>query len=154
MKISTCLLLLGAIACYSSSVIAKDTQNDHRELLSSCQALAASPKQLTSNACRYFIQGFIEGMRITDTVNLEPHSDVDSQWSSFTERAYRTRIRNKGNLKEHIRLNYFCLPNDESLDQVIKILSKPLTDTTEATEISESLNEKIFQKLKAEYPCR
>lgn len=153
MKIVTLLLILWSFVFYSVSVGAKDTNQDSQALFDSCQALAVSPKHSEASACRYYIQGFIAGMRVTDTVNTKPHSEVDSQWSSFMERAYRTRVSNKGNPTHPIRLNYFCLPNDEPLEPMLKALSKPILSIANSEQSVTVLEEKFFHKLQEKYPC-
>ncbi len=153
MKVINSFLILWSFIFYSASVSAEDRRDDTPELFNSCQSLSVSLERPESNACRYYIQGFIAGMRVTDTINSEPHSEVDSQWSSFMERAYRTRVSSKETPKQPLRLNYFCLPNDEPFKQVLNALSKPLQTIPESIRTEIVLEEKLFQRLKETYPC-
>lgn len=151
MKISAYLLLLLSISSYSMSAVGQGVPDDRHELLASCQVLATQSEPVNSSACSYYIEGFLAGMRVTGTVNATPLSEENSLWSAFLERVYSTRgASNKANPKQPTHFNHFCLPSDESLTQVINVLSKPLSSPIETTEM---LKEKIFQILKAEYPC-
>jgi hypothetical protein len=139
--------LLSSIAPYSTVAVGKEVQDDQRLLLISCQALAAQPEPTKSNACVYYIQGFLAGANFADTVNATPSGIANNQWSSFLERAYRTRVGDKPGSKQP---RHFCLPDDESLSQVINVLSRPLSSPVETIEM---LSARIIQVLKSEYPC-
>ena len=147
MRISTCLLLLSSIAPYSTIAAGKEAQDDQRLLLISCQALAAQPESPNSNACVYYIQGFLAGANFTDTISATPSGLANNQWSPFIERAYRTRVGAKPGSKQP---GQFCLPDDESLTQVINALSRSLSSPVETIEM---LRARIIQVLKSEYPC-
>ncbi len=150
MRISTCLLLLLSFAPYSTSAVGKEVQDDQRLLLASCQALAAQSEPTSSNVCFYYIQGFLAGARSANTVNTAPLSEANDQWSFFTKRAYRTRVGSRSYSKQPTHINHFCLPDDESLAQVIDVLSKPLSSPAETIDV---LKARFVQVLKAEYPC-
>ena len=139
MRISTCLLLLLSIAPYSTVAVGKEVQDDQRLLLISCQALAAQPEPTKSNACVYYIQGFLAGANFADTVDATLSGIANNQWSSFLERAYRTRVGDKPGSKQP---GHFCLPDNESLSQVINVLSRPLSSPVETIEM---LGARIFR---------
>ncbi len=125
-------------------------QDDQRLLLASCQALAAQSEPTSSNVCVYYIQGFLAGARSANTVNTASLNEANEQWSSFTKRAYRTRVGSRSYSKQPTHINHFCLPDDESLAQVIDVLSKPLSSPAETIDV---LKARFVQVLKAEYPC-
>ena len=126
-------------------------QQDKQGLLASCQALAHQPDAINSNACHYYIQGILANTYFNESINVASLNEANTQELSFVQRAYNTRIGNRLNTRKPLYSNYFCLPEDESLAQVIKVLSKPLQSDIKT---NKDLNAKIFYALKAQYPCR
>ncbi len=125
-------------------------QDDQKLLLSACQMLAAQPESTGLNVCAYYIQGFLAGAGSTITVTTTSPGEAIDQWSSFAERTYRTRVGSLSDSRQATAVNQFCLPDDESLAQVIDVLSKPLSSLAEKTDV---LKARFVQVLKAEYPC-
>jgi len=129
-------------------------QQEKQGLLSSCQALAQQPVLASGNksvkACHYYIQGILANTYFNESINVVSLNEANTQELSFVQRAYNTRIGNRINNKKPLYSNYFCLPEDESFAQVIKVLSKPLQSDMATTK---DLNATIFYTLKAQYPC-
>ena len=150
MKIFTYLWLLVSFATFSTYTVGKETQDNQLQLLTSCQALAAESQQVSSSACIYYIQGFLAGMRFSETLNPAPLDEANNPWPAFIERAHRTRVGDQPKPKQSVRFKYFCLPNDEPLSEVINVLSKPLSSPIETVE---KLKAKILNTLRVEYPC-
>ena len=125
-------------------------QDDQKLLLSACQMLAAQPESTGLNVCAYYIQGFLAGARSTITVTTTSPGESIDQWSSFAERAYRTRVSSLSDSRQATAVNKFCLPDDESLDQVIEVLLKSMSSPVETIDI---LKARFVHVLKAKYPC-
>jgi len=129
-------------------------QQEKQGLLSSCQTLAQQPVLASANksvkACHYYIQGILANTYFNESINVAPLNETNTQELSFVQRAYNTRIGNRLDSKKPLYSNYFCLPEDESFAQVIKVLSKPLQSDMATTK---DLNATIFYTLKAQYPC-
>jgi len=112
--------------------------------------LAAQPESTGLNVCAYYIQGFLAGARSTITVTTTSPGESIDQWSSFAERAYRTRVSSLSDSRQATDVNQFCLPDDESLDQVIEVLLKSMSSPVETIDI---LKARFVHVLKAKYPC-
>ncbi len=145
----SCLLLIT-----STSALAMQVQPDKQGLLASCQALAQQPVLASAhksvNACHYYIQGILANTYFNESINVASLNEANTQELSFVQRAYNTRIGNRLNTSKPLYSNYFCLPENESLAQVIQVLSKPLQSDIKTTK---DLNATIFYTLKAQYPC-
>ena len=135
---------------YSTTIFGKEGQEDGQLLLVSCQVLAAQSEPASSNPCVFYIQGLLAGIRTTNIVSDTSHSEVNEQWTSFIERAYRTRVGSQAKSRQPTPLNLICLPDDESLTQVIDVLSNSLSLPAETIDI---LKVRVVQVLRAEYPC-
>jgi len=136
----------------SPPALAMQVQPNKLGLLASCQALAQKPALTGSSnsACHYYIQGVLANSYFNESVNVASLNQSNTQPLSFVQRAYNTRVGNRGNDKRPLYSNYFCLPEDEPLTQVFKVLSKPMSSKIETTK---DLNAIIFHALKAQYPC-
>ena len=125
---------------FSISVFANEKQdiNNERNLLASCQSLSSTPDHTNSKHCIYFIQGFLAASQAIET------SIIDKQ-NKKLYRPYRTRGRMLPK-----KFTHFCVPENESENQVIQTVSNQLPASIESEKM---LRDVIFNTLKSEYPC-
>ena len=152
-------LCLAALMTFLSAVVTANyvTTTETKErakdyLLASCEALKVDHSTERTSSCRYYIYGFVDAGLATGTINSEQHKEDDNQRSSFTERAYRTRV---GPLDERAKtkatlVKPFCVPEEESRERVIGRLAKHLPDSMDTVKM---LSTAIYRGLKTEYPC-
>jgi hypothetical protein len=130
-----------AFADYKSDIIASCTDyqqgKDNREI----------------NACKLYIDGFIDSALQTDDATIShkaPEAKEFSQ-SSYLKRAYKTRVYNPTLKKANDATRYFCIPKDHDRKAVASKIAKSLA--------IEQLNSKAFKEvvldaLIAEFPCQ
>ena len=138
----------------STPVWATQVQQDRVDLLGSCRALGYQADLVgttnSASACHYYIQGILANAYFSDSTGAVSFNDGNTQALSYVQRAYKTRIGTRNNTQNPVLSNDFCLPESESMNQVIKALSKPLQSEINSYK---DLNTKIFYTLKAQYPC-
>lgn len=157
MKSITPLYLVAAMAIFPVSLKASDLAsrsegNDQQSLLTSCQALRENPAIGNgSDACRYYIYGFVDAAQATDGMHAETLKESENQRLSFTERAYRTRVGKVEGRSQATQLSYFCVPQGEVRQQLITKLS---THMKSSIDTPEQLKTAVYSALTAAYPCR
>jgi hypothetical protein len=133
-------------------VVEKAIKGTKGSLLASCAALKANQSSEQASSCRYYIYGFVDAGQVTEAINSEHIRENDNPRSSFTERAYRTRV---GQLDERVKtkeplLKPFCVPEKESRERVIGKLAKHLPHSMDTGKM---LSISVYKGLKTEYPC-
>ena len=136
---------MSTFVSFSVLSIGSTKSNEDQLLLASCQALATDSEQDAPESCRYYIKGFLTGALATDTAITNEQSEKQS---AFVERAYRTRIGKTESSSESFSL--FCVPDGESQDRIVDIVSKELSSSTDSTK---KLTTQIYNVLKNHYPC-
>ena len=144
MKTSVLLLIMASIVSFSVFASENTDPDNDQLLLASCQALAATPEQEHAKSCIYFIQGYLASAQTIDPSIIKKQRESRKVYS-FMSRPYRSPEQNSP-----IRFLPFCLPDDKSEDQIIKIFSKQLLQKIDTTN---RLKDMIFKALKDEYPC-
>ncbi len=150
MKISTYLFFMTSIVSFSASEAGNDVPNDDQLLLVSCQALTSNPEQEGAKPSICYIQKFLAGVLVTDTVIGTHMSKESSQSTLFIERAYGTRLDKKIEPTSPTGSTYFCLPEEVSEVRIARKLSKLQSSPIDTTKV---LRDRIHNALKAEYPC-
>lgn len=134
-------MLLGAIA-WQQALATED-----RTLLAAC-----TPPAESSEACRFYIAGFLDGALLTDTAIISSLMAVDpgndSSSSEFLARAYRTRVGHLRGNPPSTALAEFCLPPDLTIDAAAEAVL-PLLDVSAGS----SLQETVYAAVKARFPC-
>ncbi len=152
MKINAYLLIIVIMIWVSLSafVTSNDEPDDERRLLASCQTLTTSTEQVDSKPCIYFLKGFLAGASATETVIASYLSEGSIEPSSFTQRAYRTRVGKEAGQTSLTPLTHVCLPDEESETRIIRLLSMQRSPPIDSTKM---LRDRIYNALKVEYPC-
>lgn len=146
------MIMLSAAVTASPGTISKVEDSEKGPLMASCEVLKEDPSSKRAHFCRYYIYGLIDAGQVVDETNTEKLAGLDKQRSSFTERAYRTRV---GPLDERVKvkeplLTAFCIPQNESKEQVIIRLLKHLPYLIDSEKM---LSIAVYRGLETEYPC-
>ena len=98
------------------------------------------------------MQGFIDGAVATDARVLENIATEFDEDESFSERAIRTRIGSRVNLRGPTVYADFCLGEADSLEAVVE---KVINDLANRKVLDEDLlaRDAVFSTLRREYPC-
>ena len=102
--------------------------------------------------CIRYVQGFIDGAVATDARVLENIATEFDEDESFSERAIRTRIGSRVNLRGPTVYADFCLGEADSLEAVVE---KVINDLANRKVLDEDLlaRDAVFSTLRREYPC-
>jgi len=93
-----------------------------------------------------YIKGFIAGATLTDETIVKRLELSDTEWSSFEERAFRTRLGRRDRSQPATYYAEFCIPATKKLDVIAnEVLQSIGAKTLKA--------EAVYQSLKALYPC-
>lgn len=152
------LYFVGVIAVFSAAVTASSvTTNETIErvkgsLAVSCEALKSDTSSRRASSCRYYIYGFVGAWQAMDRVDIEQLDEDDNQRPSFTERAYRTRVGqfDERSKTTEILIKPFCVPQEESREQVIDRLAKHLPHSMDSAKM---LSTSVYKGFRTEYPC-
>lgn len=100
--------------------------------------------------CDAYISGFLNGALLTDSAIVEHVTARDKTYSSFTERAYRTRV---GSSREQLPATYmadFCLPAGKEVSSITMELAARLVANEGKQEV---MAEALYEQIQADYPC-
>jgi len=128
-----------------------EINHNQQSLLTSCQALRDSKANGTISACRYYIDGFVDAAKAAQGMHAETLKESENQPLSYTERAYRARVRKVDERTQGTRISYFCVPQEEAKEQLIENVT---THMAPSMETAKQLKTNIYSALTAAYPCR
>lgn len=135
------LALLTAL-CLVSALPALATEDDGLR-----QACAA--KNLSSEACRFYVAGFLDGALLTDTAIVRSlTTDDDADTSDFLARAYQTRVGHLRGGAPATALAEFCLPPELTIDDAAREVLPMLS-----TDAGTTLQEAVYAAVKIRFPC-
>ena len=100
--------------------------------------------------CNAYISGFLNGALLTDSTIVKHVTAQDKTYSSFTERAYRTRV---GSTRQELPATYladFCLPADREVSSITMELAARLV-LNEGK--SDAMAEALYEQIQTDYPC-
>ncbi len=119
-------------------------------LIKSCAGYITSQEIPEDSVCYEYISGFIDGAIITDNAIIENISKEKKEFSSFFNRAYKTRV---GTTRKQVPATYyanFCLPEDQSRKMIIEELIHQL----DAEIINkQTFKQTLYDTLKRVYKC-
>lgn len=111
-----------------------------------CLQTVNGVSKLNKNNCRVYINGFIDGAELTDSVIINKVRDR----SPFFERAYSTRV---GTGKESLPVTYFadfCIDKNIARQEVIdRVIDQLEMDNTAATDERSA----VYSVIKRLYAC-
>lgn len=100
------------------------------------------------NRCSNFVEGFLYGALITDAAIIA--NLANNQGSSFSQRAFNTRV---GNTTQRLPPTYyakFCLPEQQINAALVQDISKVLMAEFDA-QVSPA--QQLYALLQRDYPC-
>ena len=102
--------------------------------------------------CVRYVQGFIDGAVVTDARVLENVASEFDEDETFAERAIRSRIGSRINLRGPTVYADFCLGEPNSLEEVVE---KVVNDLANRKVLDADLlaRDAVFSTLRREYPC-
>lgn len=125
-------------------------ENAEEALVKSCRGFIESNSIPEDSVCFEYINGFIDGAVLTDTAIIENITKEDKEFSTFFQRAYKTRV---GKPKRTIPPTYFakfCLPEETSRKMIIENLIHEL----DADVLNkQSFKQTLYDTLKRVYSC-
>ncbi len=99
-----------------------------QQLQASCQSLITDPKHANSQACSFYIRGFLAGVQETDNAIATELKKKYDKPETYIERAYKYRVGKRGDRRQYIDFSHFCVPDNDAERRIIKKLPKKLPD--------------------------
>ncbi|MBY4675611.1 Rap1a/Tai family immunity protein [Marinobacterium arenosum] len=125
-------------------------QQSPATLLQSCQALTASGRVAADSlACYAYIDGYLDGVLVTNGAILRNIKTSDAEPSGFLSRVYRTRLGKEDIAWDSTAMAEFCLPKHLSRHELILQVANRLPQPDDGSELRETL----YRVLKQNYPC-
>jgi hypothetical protein len=122
------------------------TERD-QQLQASCQSLITDPKHAKSQACSFYIRGFLAGVQETDNAIATELKKKYDKPETYIERAYKYRVGKRGDRRQYIDFSHFCVPDNDAERRIIKRLPKELPDNGVRI-----INDRILDLLKKTCP--
>ena len=124
-----------------------------RELASHCTAFPDDSTSADGEYCVRYIQGFIDGAVATDArVMLNMQSEMEER-ESFSERAKRTRVPNRRELRRAAEYAEFCLGDPVPLREVVTKVVDDLNAALDGLPEDATARDFVYQSLRTHYPC-
>lgn len=139
----TCLILI-------PTIVLADFKSD---IITSCSAYQQGHDKSEINACKLYIDGFIDSSLLTKDGAVRPQEMIDRQHkepSDFLKRAFRTRVVNYSSYLKTHKDYQFCIPLETDRRKVASDVAKSM-DINQLS--SMSLKEVLLETLIAEFPC-
>lgn len=144
------LVLVGLLSVTSFSVRA-----DYKsEIIDSCRAYQNGVDAGHINACKLYIDGFIDAAVLTESAALisdKPGPAGQVKENAFMQRAYQTRLPRRLS-SEVDNINYqFCLENGQDR----KVITSKIAKTMNISELeNKPLKKILFETLVSIFPCK
>lgn len=122
------------------------------DIIASCSAYQSGYDKSEINACKLYIDGFIDSSLLTEDAVIQPKAMIESQaseQSAYLKRAYQTRVSDLAFLSTH-KDYQFCLPREYDRKVVVSVIAKSM-DIKQLAD--KPLKEVLFETLIADFPC-
>jgi len=126
--------------------------NSEEALLASCSIYKERKSIDEDSVCYEYINGFIDGAILTDTAIIQNIKKEKKEFSSFFDRALKTRTSDARQQKK-VPATYFakfCLPEDESKQEIILNLVHSLNKDKLK---SQTFKMTLYETMKRVYKC-
>ena len=123
------------------------------EIGASCQNYQQGLKVSEINACKLYIDGFIDSSLLADEGAIMPQAIINTERperSPFIKRVYQTRLLTMSGAQSDSEIHSFCLPMELSRPEIASTLAKAID--IDALE-SKPMQQVVFDALVQEYPC-
>ena len=123
------------------------------DIIDSCTSYQQGDDSRHVNACKLYIDGFIDSSLFTDTGALKPKASIEkvtSQKSDYLKRVYQTRVLTTSSILPNEEVHQFCIPKEYDRKAVASSLAKSI-DISELA--AKPLKEVLFNTLIEDFPC-
>lgn len=123
------------------------------EIIDSCKAYQQGKDKSEINACKLYIDGFIDSSLLSEDAALTPQSKIENtrpEQSNFVKRAYQTRVLTTSSVLANEESHQFCIPAEYDRRKIASTVAKSL-DIQQLD--SKSLKEVLFKALITGFPC-
>ncbi|ARD21156.1 MULTISPECIES: hypothetical protein [Shewanella] len=146
MRIIQLLALLTFTLTFSLSAVSSNAKNEEQLVLSSCLSVNKTASEMSTQACSYYIQGFLAG-----SFNTSQQYELKNTSGGFTDRAYRTRV---GKQTSKILPTEVCIPANETKEQLVgRIVDRTIEQLSPTTDSLQGLHSQIYQAIANESSC-
>jgi hypothetical protein len=145
MRTNIYLFVMTSVVSFSVFSAENTELNNDQLLQASCQTLTNTPEHVNAKHCAYFIQGLLTAAESIDPPVIKKQTKKERKFYGFTGRTFRTKEQTPPR-----RFFPFCVPDNESITHVIKVISKQLPAQFDT---GKRLKDTVFNALEAEYPC-
>jgi hypothetical protein len=132
------------------TIVLADFKSD---IIASCSAYQQGGEKSEINACKLYIDGFIDSSLLTKDGVVKPQAMIDRQpkeQSDFLKRAYRTRVVNDSSYLKTHKDYQFCIPLEDNRKVIASKIAKSMNINNLT---AKPLKEVLFETLIAEFPC-
>lgn len=145
------ILNMAAIGLLAMSTVVKaDFKSD---VISSCKAYQQGDDKSEINACKLYIDGFIDSSLLNDDGVVKPKAMIERtapEQSDFLKRAYRTRVLTTSSMLSNEEAYQFCIPREYDRKEIASSIAKSM-DINQLAD--KQLKQVIFETLIADFPC-
>ena len=145
------ILNMAAIGLLAMSTAVKaDFKSD---IISSCKAYQQGEDKSEINACKLYIDGFIDSSLLTENGVVKPKAIIERiapQQSNFLKRAYRTRVLTTSSMLSNEEAHQFCIPREYDRREIASSIAKSMDINQLA---HKQLKQVLFETLIADFPC-
>jgi hypothetical protein len=145
------ILNMAAIGLLAMSTAVKaDFKSD---IISSCKAYQQGEDKSEINACKLYIDGFIDSSLLNDDGVVKPKAMIERtapEQSDFLKRAYRTRILTTSSMLSNEDAYQFCIPREYDRREIASSIAKSMNINQLA---NKQLKQVLFETLIADFPC-
>jgi hypothetical protein len=145
------ILNMAAIGLLAMSTAVKaDFKSD---IISSCKAYQQGEDKSEINACKLYIDGFIDSSLLNDDGVVKPKAMIERtapEQSDFLKRAYRTRILTTSSMLSNEDAYQFCIPREYDRKEIASSIAKSMDINQLA---NKQLKQVLFETLIADFPC-
>ena len=142
------LIVIGLIAI--PTVVLADFKS---EIIASCSSYQQGQGKNEINACKLYIDGFIDSSLLTEDAVIQPKSLINNkpkEQSAYLQRAYQTRVNDLSFRRDHQDYQ-FCIPREYTRKAVASDIAKSM-DIQQLTQ--KPLKEVLFETLITDFPCQ
>lgn len=124
------------------------------DIIASCSAYQQGHNKKEINACKLYIDGFIDSSLLTENAVIAPKAMIEKQpkqLSAYLKRAYKTRVNDSSLLSVSSQKGYqFCIAQEYDRTFIASRIAKSI-DINQLT--TKPLREVLFETLTANFPC-
>lgn len=123
------------------------------EIIESCSAYQQGNDRKEVNACKLYIDGFIDSSLLTEDAVIQTKAMINNrpkEQSAFLQRAYRTRVNDPAFLNSHKEYQ-FCIPRDYDRKVITSRIAKSLNIDQLA---NKPLKEVLLETLIDNFRCK